>query len=112
MKHCDILRTNCLKHFYGRVQSRIGPHVHPKRFADLIIEEMRRGADTPALKFIARLSSRDRVKRVWRASIDGESHFIIYDHTLDAPLTVLLPSWSIKCVRGKRVRDLHLENYQ
>lgn len=110
MKHSDILRTNCLRHFYGRVRERIGPHIDPQVFARGIIEEMKKGRDSPALLFIARLGG-GCARRVWRVTIDGTNHFIIYDHRLNAPVTVLLPSWTIKVARKNRFRHLHLENY-
>lgn len=102
----------CLLHFYDRVRTRIGGHVDPRMLADLIITEMDRGCVSPALTFITRLDGKGNARRVWRITIDGENHFIIFDHKLNVPVTVLLPTWSIKRARGARTRHLHLENYR
>lgn len=86
--------AGCYRHFEKRVHERIGPQVNAGYLWDALIDQINRPVPTPHVTFIVRMSRKGR--RLWRFYLDGEARFVIFDHRLGCPITIL------KAERGTR----------
>ncbi|MEO9633088.1 MAG: hypothetical protein ABJG14_21930 [Sulfitobacter sp.] len=78
----------CFSHFSRRLGERVEPSLDAKVIWDGIIDAIERG-DTLYVAFIARLNKKGR--RLWRVGGGpcAYTFFIVYDHALNCPVTVL-----------------------
>lgn len=82
-------RKNAHRHFCKRVRERIGDSVDPQQLWDAC----RYGVDhlpNDLLEFVTRTSRTGR--RLWRLNLKAGTFFLIYDHEIDCPITVLDPN--------------------
>lgn len=106
------MTTHCIKgcyiHFTQRVAERIGDGVDPKLLWDIVIREIERNS-SPHLTFIRRLNRKGR--RLWRISLKGKFYFIVFDHEINCPITVLPPKGEAKCHGDIPGESVNLEEY-
>lgn len=84
----------CYLHFAQWVRERIGDHIKPKVLWLVLTKAVREG-DERVVTYVQRISRTGR--RLWRFQIAGEPYFLIYDHELECPITVLLPKGNLRC---------------
>lgn len=89
----------CYAHFAKRVTERIGDHVEPRPLWFGLIQAIQDN-DTTLISFVARINRSGR--RLWRFTVEGAPFFVIYDHNLNCPVTVLPPDGE-----ARRHSDLH-----
>lgn len=97
-------------HFEKRCAERIGPGVDAKHIWDVMRHEIENGSGE-IVQFVARMSRSGR--RLWKITIRQGVYFVIYDHELDCPITVLDPhkegnpfDWSEVRPQGKHTINL------
>jgi hypothetical protein len=78
----------CYIHFARRVRERIGPQVRPKELWDYLIDAIQSN-DASKVQFMGRVSRKGR--RLWRFEVEGDPFYVIYDHSIDCPITILKP---------------------
>lgn len=104
-----LSRHRCFTHFAQRVAERIGDDVDPRHLWEGLrwaIAENRQDL----VEFVVRLS-RKRGRRLWKfRRPDQRFFFVIYDHDLDCPITVMRPEGEVKFHRGMNRRPLRLES--
>lgn len=84
----------CYLHFAQRVEERIGTHIKPKILWQVLSKAVQEG-DSAIVTFVRRISRTGR--RLWRFQIAGEPYFLIYDHELECPITVLASKGRLRC---------------
>lgn len=91
----DHLR-GCRQHFSKRVNERICPTIN----GDHLWHMLRKAIATnhPGVTFIMRISRKGR--RLWRFDVNDEPFFLVYDHQLDCPITVMRPTGETKKHNG------------
>lgn len=97
----------CLEHFSQRVAERAGPDVDAKVLWSVLIERINQPEPTPYLTFIARINKQGR--RLWKIEVGDRVFFIVYDHRIDCPITLLPPSGYAKRQCGEPISlEAHL----
>lgn len=89
-------RIRAFTHFERRVAERVGEDVCARTIFDVARECVATGH--PALKFIQRLG-RKPPRRLFSFVLDGEPYFIIYDHKIDCPVTILTKYQAVRFAR-------------
>jgi hypothetical protein len=81
--------TYAFAHFSKRVGERIGPDIDPHHLWSAVSY----GVDnqpSELVEFVVRMSRCGR--RLWRLNLEQGVFFVIYDHTINCPITVLDPN--------------------
>ena len=88
----DFRRKACFIHFKRRLAERVSEVIDPLVIWDGIISSIEQG-DPSLVSFVARTNRNGR--RVWRVGVEAVPFFVIFDHELGCPVTVLPPDGEI-----------------
>ena len=80
-------------HFSARVEERLGGSPPPRLLWDSVVLAVDRGGDD-VVQFCRRID-RDRSRRLWRVRLSTRTIFVVFDHGLGVPLTVLTSDMSV-----------------
>lgn len=80
----------CYQHFSRRVAERMGEDIDARMLWRSLIQIIETETETEHLQFMARINRDGR--RLWRLYLRGKPFFVIYDHSIGCPITVIGPS--------------------
>ena len=96
----------CYLHFTRRVRERIGDHIPPRALWNVLTKAVQEN-DEGIVTYVGRLNKRER--RLWRFQVSGDTYFLIFDHDLECPITVLLPGGNVRCHPDLGCEQISLE---
>lgn len=99
-----LMVNHCRIHFERRVAERLGPQWDAETLWRVLIEEIHRN-ESKYLTFIARMARNGR--RLWRVETSIKTFFVLYDHAIDCPVTVLVDG----TVRPQGKNEIDLGEY-
>lgn len=100
-------QKTCFGHFKKRLKERVSDKLDPKLIWDGIISAIDR-RDTEYVTFVARTNRQGR--RLWRVGTEDVGFFIIFDHKLGCPVTVLPRNSNVlRTPRKGKARNIKLE---
>ena len=102
-------RRNCFHHFARRLAERVSRDMDATRLWLEVIEGVNR-SDRTNISFVARLNRRGR--RLWRVQVSARRFFIVYDHKLNCPVTVLPLRGHCYKQKGKHYVRVSLEELE
>lgn len=92
-------------HFQKRVRQRVGDHIDPKELWHGVSRAIENG-DNSLCAFVTRINRDGR--RLWRITCHGETFFVVYDHNLSCPITIMPPGFT---ARREGRHSLRLEDH-
>lgn len=101
-------RRACYGHFARRLRQRVSPNINVHIVWHGIIDAIMNN-DTTHVSFVGRLNKKGR--RLWRVSTPSKPFFVVFDHDLGCPVTVLPPEGHAGCHDNLGYTKISLEDH-